>query len=732
MLSAWRTVPTPCPNGYRRNNSYPCLHVHKIFIYTPLRLLHLQYVQLLDNTVEWKTVFKMKRKVGVADEQPPENQDNQGKKKKLSGDVSPTMRDRFASNLFSSDSVKQYSKAYANSEPYKHAVVSGLVDDALLRSVRREILENIHFTPKETDIYKIHQSGDLANLDGLDPAALEKLPSLLQLRDALYSSDFRRWISEVSGAGPVSGLKTDMAVNVYVPGCHLLCHDDVIGSRRVSYILYLTDPDVRWQPSWGGALRLYSTDEKTGDDGKKYQVPREMWSKVIPPAWTQLSFFEVRPGESFHDVEEVYHRSKDVEAEVDGGRVRMAISGWFHIPQEGEEGYEVGLEERLAEQSSLQQLQGSKADQFDEPQICWLGDADRFPEEETTDEDGGGVEEGGLTAKDLGYLLQYMNPSLLTPDIVDELNDLFADESMIQLTSFLNPKFSVQLREHMVKLDANETQKHTRQFNSARPPHKHRYCYLQHTGDSVAEPTDPFDRLLHSFLPSTAFRKWLSLVSGLSVRRTAVMARRFRRGLDYQLAQGHESNEPQLEYTLNVTPSAGWGADEAEEHDREADAGERSAGRSQNDSLIGGNDGRAGMSEENDGVPSRGEHDAEEDNVGGYELYMASDDMDDSSTASSAVQVPASVQSHTGVGQRRSAKSNSHTDPAVYRSAEDEDDDGILFSNPASWNTFTLVLRDAGTLKFVKYVSARAQGDRWDFTGGVEVVDGELVEAQEE
>jgi len=143
--------------------------------------------------------------------------------------------------------------------------VSGLINDSLLRSVRREIIDNVHFTPKETDIYKIHQSGDLANLSGLDPSALKLLPSLLTLRDSLYSAEFRAWVSEVSGAGPLSGKKTDMAVNVYAPGCHLLCHDDVIGTRRVSYILYLTDPDKPWQANWGGALRLYPTEEKTED-----------------------------------------------------------------------------------------------------------------------------------------------------------------------------------------------------------------------------------------------------------------------------------------------------------------------------------------------------------------------------------------------------------------------------------------------------------------------------------
>ena len=99
---------------------------------------------------------------------------------------------------------------------YKHAVIQNLVDDTLLRNVRNEIREHISFTPKETDIYKIHQSGDLANLDGLDDSALKRLPSLLTLRDSLYSSAFRKYLSSITQSGPLSGVKTDMAVVGFV------------------------------------------------------------------------------------------------------------------------------------------------------------------------------------------------------------------------------------------------------------------------------------------------------------------------------------------------------------------------------------------------------------------------------------------------------------------------------------------------------------------------------------
>lgn len=496
-----------------------------------------------------------------------------GNGKKRATEAGPT-KARFREGLFDPATVEGYADDYARSSPYKHAVVSDLINDKLLRSVRSEIVDNIHFTPKETDIYKIHQSGDLANLDGLPAAALDKLPSMLKLRDALYGKDFREWISSVSGAGALSGKKTDMAVNLYVPGCHLLCHDDVIGSRRVSYILYLTDPEKPWKAEWGGALRLYSTDEVNGEDGKIFKLPQSQWTKVIPPAWNQLSFFAVQPGESFHDVEEVYQGS--TEGEDDGGRFRMAISGWFHIPQEGEDGYEAGLEERLAEKSSLQQLQG-KADEFDEPQPEWLPLDPKAVSKDESDEDD--VE---LTPEDLQFLIKFMTPTYLTPDTVEELNELFTEESILQLSNFLSEKFSATLKQWF-ETDTDLP------FATSRPPHKHRYQYLKsQPGSSMA--MSPLQQVLDNLLPSLAFRKWLALVTGLTLKRSSVIARRFRKGLDYQLAQGYEGEDPQLEYTLSITPTSGWGGEEENV-----------------DEVTGGNAEKA-ESEEND-------------NAGGYELY---------------------------------------------------------------------------------------------------------------
>jgi len=666
-------------------------------------------------------------------------------------------------------------------------VICELIDPALLRAVRTEIQQNLSFTPKETDIYKIHQSGDLANLDGLEDSSLKLLPSLLQLRDALYSSAFREYLSAVTDSGPLSGKKTDMAINVYTPGCHLLCHDDVIGSRRVSYILYLTDPDRPWKPEWGGALRLYPTQTFTGADGQPTKTPSPDFSVSIPPAFNQLSFFAVQPGESFHDVEEVYARSKEEKEEDDGGRVRMAISGWYHIPQKGEDGYEEGLEERLAEKSSLVQLQG-KADRFDfpEPRV-------RYYHDESTAEKGPSSAVGNgkqpqqeaeedeePTEQELDFLLKYLTPTYLTPDTLGELSELFADESSLRLDSFLSKEFCALLRQHLEEQESQllppsstEIEKRTG-WSVARPPHKHRFLYQQprdvdpihnasttsasapastSTSNASAPAPSPVQELTEILLPSRAFRKWLVKATGLKLTSYDVMARRFRRGLDYTLATGYEEETSRLELTLGITPTSGWGDDEDDNAvDEETQTTEHSgetAGKDHKGGAKAGADADAeaeaeveaqapGINNTNTTPPIP---------VGGYEVYMAGDGSDSDSDSDGdsdgdsdhGVTVPSSASrpnpdpnsNPNSKTNKNKNKNKTKADPAIYKSGNggDDEDDGVLFSMPAGWNRLSVVLRDRGVLRFVKFVSRGARGDRWDVVGGFGVE--EEVEAEQ-
>ncbi|KAM0427526.1 hypothetical protein ACHAPT_007486 [Fusarium lateritium] len=587
-------------------------------------------------------------------------------KPSLSADVA---KERFRAGLFDKDVLDSYTEQYAQSAPYKHAVINGLVNDELLRSVRSEIKANVEFTPKETDIYKIHQSGDLANLDGLDDESLSKLPSLLKLRDAIYSESFRDYVSHITDCGPLSGRKTDMAINIYTPGCYLLCHDDVIGSRRVSYILYLVDPEKPWKPEWGGALRLFPIQELKDKDGEVAKTPLPDVTKVIPPAWNQLSFFAVQPGESFHDVEEVYHAATKEQLEKDGGRVRMAISGWFHIPQLGEEGYIEGEEERNAKNSGLMQLQGNPA-QYDLPQPQVIK-VDNSSQE-------------GFDEADLEFLLKYISPTYLVPDTLDQISSHFNEVYEITLSDILCKKFADRLRayveaeEKKPQQEDTPTIEKTSSWRVAKPPHKYRYLYQQPSGPDqlrTSQEESPITELLDIFLPSRQFRQWLQMATDTTIESTDLLARRFRRGLDYTLATGHEG-KGRIEINLGFTPTPGWGDDEEEEEEEEEEAEKNGK-----DAKVNGK-GKGKAVEKDEPAPK------EADEVGGQEIFMSGDDDADE-------------------------------DAAVYKTGSD--DDNILFFQAAAWNKMTIVLRDSGALKFIKYVSKSAKGDRWDISGAFEI-----------
>ena len=630
-------------------------------------------------------------------------------------------RSRFSPELFNPETLTKHQAEYQTSQPYRHGVISNFISDGLLRSVRTEVLTHISFTPKETDIYKIQQSGDLANLDGLDPAQLMHLPNLVQVRDALYSTEFRAFLEDVTGTGKLSGKKMDMAINIYTPGSYLLCHDDVIGTRRLSYILYLTDPDEPWKAEWGGGLRLYATEKKRNERGEEVKVPMPEHVKVIPPGWGQLSFFAVQPGESFHDVEEVYPPEKGSQQHGEQ-RTRMAISGWYHIPQEDEDGYEEGLEQKLVERSSLSQLQGKEADEFEEPRPQSLR-FDQMRQRQIEQQ----VEQGKvmatdndptlLTELDLNILLQYITPHYLTPAMTEQLASSFEENSFLQLDRFLCDKFANPLNDFVLKHDKlnpdndGNDENRCRDWRTARPPHKHRFAFHQPTQQDFCRPeTDsspkdlPLANLMTQLFPSTAFRKWLSIITGLNISGDAcldLLARRFRRGRDYALASAYEGQDPRLEFSLGCTASGGWENDQVDHKEGDVNVDHASLGIKGDTEIA---DGKPGA--------DKGKTHTE---VGGEEVYMAHDDEDDDDDHASENVL--STTDLTTAHPNRKATS----DPAIYK---DEEDDAILFADPPAWNRFSLVLRDRGTLRFVKYVSRAAEGDRWDIKGVIELGEG--------
>lgn len=559
----------------------------------------------------------------------------------------------FSEKVFDPSFQDELKQDIAASQPYRWGTILDLVDDSLLRSVRAEVLLEIAFTKKETDIYKVYQSGDLANLSGLDWNDLSRLPSLFKLRAAIYSEEFRDFVSTITGCGKLSGSKTDMSINTYTKGCHLLTHDDVIGSRRVSFILYMPDPDSTWKPHYGGALRLFPAVVPN--------VPETDFETKLVPQFNQIALFTVQPGLSFHDVEEV---------RVD--KQRLSIQGWFHIPQPGEEGFIQGEQEETEAKSTLQQLQSKELQEFDFPKPVRNDFAiEELKKYENLD---------GLSDGDVEYLARFLNPSYLTAAALKKLNESFLEESVVEIKDILLPEYADALQETLRKTELESKTPQTAKevqfpWKTAVPPHKQRFMYIDgktsfdlneasikdinHTGSQELpnfqlakeiSTQDSEKKILDimSFMKSIAFRKWLVIVTGLIPTSDQILARKFRPGQDFilatttdkKLARSGELNVL-LEATLNLTPTA--------VNPKNWESGE----------------------------------------FGGYELCMALNNDSD--------------------------EEFEDDDPAIYKAGDQ--DDSVLFSSQCQWNTLCLMLRDPSVLKFVKYVSINAKGLRWDISG---------------
>ena len=97
------------------------------------------------------------------------------------------------------------------------------------------------------------------------------------------------------------------------------------------------------------------------------------------------------------------------------------------------------------------------------------------------------------------------------------------------------------------------------------------------------------------------------------------------------------------------------------------------------------------------------------------------------SVASSSTAGPSHSNGH-GNGNGHSTNNNGHTDSHSTHSDDpmnedndDDEDESTLLAVQPGFNRLLLVLRDERVMRFVKYVSAAAEGSRWDVCGEYEV-----------
>eukprot|EP00192_Tetraselmis_astigmatica_P003656 CAMPEP_0117653098 /NCGR_PEP_ID=MMETSP0804-20121206/3004_1 /TAXON_ID=1074897 /ORGANISM="Tetraselmis astigmatica, Strain CCMP880" /LENGTH=580 /DNA_ID=CAMNT_0005459239 /DNA_START=84 /DNA_END=1826 /DNA_ORIENTATION=+ len=435
---------------------------------------------------------------------------------------------------------------YQSSQPYPNLVLHKLGDEQQMRAVRDEIITHLRATFKETDLFKVLQTGDLKNMDELDPEQLAKLPQLQALRDGLYSPEFRGAVEAMTGCGPLND-RTDMAANVYSQGHHLLCHDDVIGTRRISYIIYLTDPDDAWEEKDGGGLELFPVLEDA--EG----VPDTTPTKVILPEWNSLAMFTVVPGQSFHAVQEVFASDKP----------RLTIQGWFHADEEP----------KHKDMASLSQLKSMAKGKPAELLPVKAGRESPTPE-------------------DVEFLSQWINATYLKPETWAQVAATFRQENSVQLQGFLKPDISERIVSGIQTADASDhlgrgmVPRYDAGVGAAAgcscwevvgPPHMQRFLrYKAAAADTVAPGDDGeggVGKILHDIqgklFGSAACARLLGALADLEPKAVRSEVRRFRPGLDYTVAHyGVLTQDDRLDATLCFV------ADQADEDDASWAVGE--------------------------------------------------------------------------------------------------------------------------------------------------------------
>ena len=534
--------------------------------------------------------------------------------------------------------------------------------------VTEEIKQNSKVKFKESDLFRVYQSIDLGNLQSDSPEHQDQLPHLLKLKAALYSPEYRAFIERIADLprGTLTD-QVDCAANCHAPGCHLLCHDDVIGTRRISYIVYLTEP--HWSAEEGGALELYSPQTKDGAVSTTSScVPQATPTKTLLPLFNSMAYFEVRPGISFHAVQEVF-----------GERPRLSIQGWYHAAD-----MPLGMEDATLNRLKTIGKGEDTEGEFD----AFLSTPPPPPTTTATTIDNGTAQVNDtndtLTEADCTFLKTYVNETYLSAESMQEIRERFEHDSSVQLRHFLCKPFMAKIEQQLQSgddlgngkpaldylqfqstMDSNGNDPSSGTWTVVGPAHKQRF--LEYSGSSgSSSPSDDMGSLLltvkEQLFQRPEFGRFLKNITSLGMptgHRGRV--RRFRPGLDYTVAHyGILTTQSVLDATLCLC----------------AGNGEQCRVDEETDELIG---------TDADAVWASGD-------CGGFECYIAAENDDE------------------------------EAEEAAADEYNDEDDTELL-SVSASNNTLSLVYRDPGTMRFVKYVGCRAPSSRWDVSMEYEVDD---------
>ena len=333
------------------------------------------------------------------------------------------------------------------------------------------------------------------------------------------------------------------------------------------------------------------------------------------------------------------------------------------------------------------------------------------------------------------------------------LSARFAEESSLELHSFLSHPLAQSVEHLLRELDVQDglgddrggrVPPHTAGTNGSwlikGPPHKWRYCVLKpREGGRPVAAVAPraahasSDEILRSLqdelFPSPAFRAWMAIVSRLLPMSYSTEARRFRPGLDYTLATSEEM-DVRLDVVLGLTP----GVKGAEVGDTSYSGKDMALARAVQD-VRGWQAAEWGGWEVSTILISRSLS-----KLILYQCYMAPhNEGDDPAVYRSSAHKTNTTNGSSNVDRRESTSTGNHASSSTAygysndkprrspstdideEMEDEEEEDSTLLTVQPGFNRLLLVLRDERVMRFVKYVSAAAEGSRWDVCGEYEV-----------
>ena len=190
--------------------------------------------------------------------------------------------------------LKKLRDQFLSAQPFEHLELYNFFNKTKIKELLNG-LRNEEYEEKDADLFSLLQTQDLNH---------SQQPNIKEFTELINSAEFLQIINEITGIILKKG-KTDCSSHIFRQYDYLLCHDDLVDSRKIAFVLNLSN---KFTKNDGGALQLFCNK-----DGSPVKV-----AKSIVPIFNNFVIFKVSPI-SFHQVQEVYANKK-----------RVTISGWFH------------------------------------------------------------------------------------------------------------------------------------------------------------------------------------------------------------------------------------------------------------------------------------------------------------------------------------------------------------------------------------------------------------------